>query len=112
MGFAASSARLLMLVARKSDLEFQLQMINQQRLLLTNSMDKIYASQLRRGGVEPDDDFIKEQQVLLKRLQEQDKALELSAQRINYQHEAIQTEIQAVNKVLTNNIQTSFKLMG
>ena len=45
-------------------------------------------------------------------LQQQDKALELQANRINTQHEAVQTELDVVQKVIAKNIQSSFKLMG
>lgn len=39
MGMSASQARFLMLTARKSDIEYQVQQINQQRLLLSNNME-------------------------------------------------------------------------
>jgi hypothetical protein len=109
MGFAASSARLYMLVARKSDLEFQLQMINQARLRLTNQLDKMYLS---AASLDPDNPFVRQQEPLLQRIQAQDKRLELIGQRITMQHQAIETEIGAVNKVISQNIQSSFKLMG
>lgn len=109
MGFAASSARLYMLIARKSDLEFQLQMINQARLRLTNVLDKIYAS---AANLDPENPWMQKQDILLERIQQQDKRLELMANRINLQHQAIETEIGAVNKVISQNISSSFKLMG
>src|SRR5574344_1234465 len=45
----------------------------------------------------------------IKILQSQDKNLELRLSQLNTEHSAIQTEIEAVNKVLSKNIETSFK---
>ncbi len=45
----------------------------------------------------------------IKILQAQDKNLELRLSQLNTEHSAIQTEIEAVNKVLSKNIETSFK---
>ena len=42
-------------------------------------------------------------------LQAQDKNLELRLSQLNTEHNAIQTEMEAVNKVLSKNIETSFK---
>ena len=42
-------------------------------------------------------------------LQAQDKNLELRLSQLNTEHSAIQTEIDAVSKVLNKNIETSFK---
>ena len=42
-------------------------------------------------------------------LQAQDKNLELRLSQLNTEHNAIQTEMDAVNKVLSKNIETSFK---
>ena len=44
MGMSASQARLISLEARMSDLEYEGQQINQQRLTLSNKMNEIYAS--------------------------------------------------------------------
>jgi len=45
----------------------------------------------------------------IKILQAQDKNLELRLSQLNTEHSAIQTEIEAVSKVLSKNIETSFK---
>ena len=42
-------------------------------------------------------------------LQAQDKNLELRLSQLNTEHSAIQTEMDAVNKVISKNIETSFK---
>lgn len=98
-----------MLIARKSDLEFQLQMINQARLQLTNVLDRIYTT---AASLDPENPAVQKQNLFLERIQAQDKRLEIMANRINMQHEAVQTEIGSVQKVIQQNISTSFKLMG
>lgn len=109
MGFAASSARLFMLTARKSDLEFQLQMINQSRMRLANIMDRLY---MLNGNLDPDNPQVRAVEAQLAAIQQRDKILEIHARRIEMQHKAAETEMNAVEKVLNNNIQSSFKLMG
>ena len=44
-----------------------------------------------------------------KQLQQQDKSLELKLKQIDTDHNAIQTEMEAVSKVITKNIETTFK---
>ena len=53
MGLAASQARLLMIVARKSDLEFQIQVINQRRMTLASQAAELcrqFANQVYQTG--------------------------------------------------------------
>ena len=53
MGLAASQSRLLMIVARKSDIEFQIQCINQRRIILANAASTTsqqYASNVFQTG--------------------------------------------------------------
>jgi chaperonin cofactor prefoldin len=110
MGLAASQARLLSLVARKSDLELQLQMINQARTSLANMVGRLSLESANRSDLT----WAQQQptNAALAFLQQRDKILEMNAQRVNTQHEAVQTEIAAVQKVIQRNIQMSFKLMG
>ena len=90
---AASQARLLMLTARKSDLELQLQYITQVRIQIQNALRTANAQQRQA-------------------LVEADKKLELQMKRIDVQHKAVQTEIETVQKVIQKNIETSFKIHG
>ena len=46
MGLAASQARFLQLTARRSNIEYQGQQINQQRLALANASAGLYQRQL------------------------------------------------------------------
>ncbi|MEB3206168.1 MAG: hypothetical protein VKK59_02320 [Vampirovibrionales bacterium] len=114
MGLAASSARIYMLVARKSDLEFMLQMLNQRRMLLANTMLSLQNQfgMTKPGGSEAEQANVKSFEQILGSLQQIDKMLELQVNRINIQHQAVQTEIESVNKVVSKNIEMSFGLMG
>jgi hypothetical protein len=109
MGFAASSARLYMLIARRSDLEFQLQQINQARLRLSNVLDRLILSY---QDLEPENPAVQRKEQIEKLVQGMEKRMEIFANRITLQRDAINTEIDAVKKVISTNIQSSFKLMG
>jgi leucyl-tRNA synthetase len=109
MGFAASSARLYMLIARRSDLEFQLQQIQQARLRLANVQDRVALS---FTNMNPESQQQQQFEIMQASLQRMEKRLEIFAQRVTTQRDAINQEIDAVKKVIDNNIQSSFKLMG
>lgn len=109
MGLAASQARLLMLTARKSDLELQMQMINQARMQLSNMLNGMFGRQV---NLEPDSQQGKAVTAATSQLQQQDKMYEMQAQRISTQHEAIQTELDAVKKVISKNISSSFNVFN
>jgi hypothetical protein len=109
MGFAASSGRLMMLLSRKSDIEFQVQLIQQARMRIQNVMDRLMLS---FNTLDPNDPMVRQSEVLLQRIQLQDKRMEMVAQRLTTQHEAISTEVQAVKKVISKNIQGSFNALG
>jgi hypothetical protein len=109
MGFAASSARLYMLLARKMDLEFQLQQINQARLRLTNVLDKLYAG---AQSLEPENPAVVLQEQFMERIQNQDKRLELISNRIQLQHQAITTEVEGLRKIISKSIESTFKLQA
>jgi capsule polysaccharide export protein KpsE/RkpR len=109
MGFAASQARLMMLTARVSDLELQGQFINQARLQLANTVGSLFTI---TANLEPESPTAQALQARVAAIQAIDKALDLQLKRLDSQREAIQTELDAVKKVVTKNIQTSFKTFG
>jgi hypothetical protein len=78
----------MMLIARKSDLELQLQFIAQSRQQL--------------AAIIPATDAVRQV----------DAALEQEQARIEAQHAAVQAEIEAVEAVLQQNIEESFKTLG
>jgi transposase len=109
MGLAASQARLMMLTARKSDLELQGQFINQARMQLANVVGTLFNVS---SNLEPEGPLARALQQRIAAIQAIDKSLEMQLKRIDTQHEAINTEIDAVKKVVSKNIQSSFKTFG
>jgi hypothetical protein len=106
MGFAASQARVMMLTSRKSDLELQVQFINQARMQLANTVGTLY--QLT-ANLEPESATAKSLSAQISAIQTLDKGLELQGKRMESQREAMTTELEAVRKVITANISSSFK---
>lgn len=109
MGLAASQARFLLLTARKQDLELAGQQINQSRLQLANITNRLFTLAV---NLEPDSNSAVQIQLRIQALQSLDKALELQLRRVDTQQEAVQTEIDAVTKVINKNIAFSFKTFG
>lgn len=106
MGFAASQARYMMLTARRSDLELQLQFIQQARMQVANVTGALFNNST---NLDPENPEVKRIQQQTQSLQQVDKNLEMQSKRIEMQREAIVTEVDAVKKVLQTNIQSSFK---
>lgn len=106
MGFAASQARILILTARKSDLELQGQFINQARMALANTTGALFTIS---ANLEPEAPAAIAIQARIAAIQTLDKALEMNLRRIDTQRQAVLTEIDAVQKVIQKNIEGSFK---
>ncbi len=106
MGFAASQARYMILTARKSDLELQGQFINQARLSLANITGALFTIS---ANLEPESPEAQQLQARIASIQAIDKALELQLRRVDTQRDAVQTEIDAVRKVIAKNIESTFK---
>lgn len=109
MGLAASQARFLALTARKSNLELDGQQINQSRMQLANVTNQLFTV---FTNLEPDSPEAIQIQLRISALQSLDKALELQLRRVDSQQQAVQTEIEAVQKVIDKNIDMSFKTFG
>lgn len=109
MGLGASQARFLALTARKSDLELTGQQINQSRLQLANVTNQLFSAV---SNLEPDSTEAVQIQLRINALQTLDKSLELQLRRVDTQQQAVQTEIDAVQKVIDKNIDMTFKTFG
>jgi DNA repair ATPase RecN len=109
LGLAASQSRFLTLTARKSDLELTAQQINQSRLQLANVTNDLFNN---TTNLEPDSDDAIRLQVRINALQSLDKALELQLRRVDTQHEAVQTELDAVKKIIDKNVENVFKVFA
>ena len=108
-GFAASQARYVMLTSRKSDLEFQGQTVNQQRMQIANQLSGLFnvAANLEPGSVQA-----QQLQSRIAALQQIDKTLELQLNRVGTQRDAVETEIDSVRKIIEKNIGDTFKISG
>jgi DNA repair ATPase RecN len=106
MGMAASQARYLMLTARKSDLEFTGQQINQSRMQLANVTNQLFNV---ASPLDPDSEDAVLIQLRINAIQSLDEALELQLRRVDTQQKTVQTEIEAVQKVIDKNITLTFK---
>lgn len=108
-GFSSSQARLQMLIARKSDLEIQLQFINQQRMQLANVSGALFQQLSNLDPQSPEAQSIQSQ---LDSIQSQDKALEIQAQQLSTQIAAIEAEIEALRQQIQDNTEGSFQITG
>lgn len=106
MGLAASQSRYLVLTARKNDLELTGQQINQSRLELANVTNDLFNTSTT---LDPDSAESIRIQLRINALQSLDKALELQLRRVDTQQQAVQTELEAVKKVIDKNIELTFK---
>lgn len=106
MGMAASQARFLLLTARKSDLEFTGQQINQSRMQLSNITNMLFTV---AANLDPDSPEAIRIQLRINALQSVDQALELQLRRVDTQQRSVQTEIEAVQKVIDKNVSMTFK---
>ncbi|MFN8615325.1 MAG: hypothetical protein U0003_05390 [Vampirovibrionales bacterium] len=106
MGLAASQSRYTSLTARKSDLELTGQQINQGRMQLANLTNDLFNT---ATTLDPDSDEAIKIQLRLNSLQRLDQTLELQLRRVDTQREAVQTELEAVKKVIDKNIELTFK---
>lgn len=106
MGLAASQARFLNLTARKTDLEFQGQMINQQRMAVSYSAEAMLNS---ASLLDPTTPEYQSKLTKIDSLHQIDRRLEIELNSVDTQQQAVQTEIEAVKKVIDKNIDLTFK---
>jgi len=106
MGLAASQSRFLVLTSRKSNVEMQGQTINEERMKIANSTGQLYNS---LTNLDPDSADSISIQNRIQSLNQIDRALELQLRRVDTQQQSIQTEIDAVQKVIDKNIESTFK---
>ena len=95
MGLVASQARLLMLTAYKSDLEFKMQQISQRRMQLAAAATQAIYNEPAQA-----------------QLQSLDKQLEMQLKIYETQQKAVTTEYESVMKIIDKNIQMSFKYVS
>jgi hypothetical protein len=109
MGLAASQARLLMIQARKNDIEFQTQVINQARMQLANTVGMLFNL---TADLSPESPTSQALQARVAAIQQIDKALELQSTRLTTQYKAIEAEYESLKKIIEKNISATFKLLS
>lgn len=109
MGFAASQAYLMSLIARKQDLELESQFINMHRMHLANKVSGLFSLQ---ASLDPESQASKILEARIRALQTADKQLEMNLNRIKSQRDAVAAEVQSARKVSSENIKNSFGLMA
>src|SRR5262249_17943048 len=109
MGFAANQARLMALIARKSDLELEAQFITQHKLYLGNMTSGFFNMQAK---LDPNSEAAKVLDARIKQLQQADKILDMHLRRIDSQREAVSKEVESTEKIIKDNIKSSFGIMG
>jgi DNA repair ATPase RecN len=108
MGLAASQARLLYLTARQSDLQYMAQIMNTQRISLSNQAIELTSFQ---ADLEPGNPALEQLQYRLAALNEIDKTLQLQLARVDNQNDAVTADVQTVKQVITKAIE-GFKFGG
>ncbi|MEI8389455.1 MAG: hypothetical protein WCG23_06175 [bacterium] len=96
MGIAASQARLTMITARQSDLEFQMQSISQQRSVLALQAAQSQDTNSSQSA----------------QLQAVDKQLESKMLQLQTQQKMVNTEYDSVKKTMDDSITRSFKTLA
>ncbi len=96
MGLVASQARLMMLLSRKTDLEFVIQMISQRRTALAFQSTAAANSYPQ----------------LANQLRIMDRDLEIQQKNLETQHKIVITEYDGIKKLVDKNIDLSFKTFG
>ncbi len=109
MGLAASQSRYLVLTSRKNDLELSGQQINQSRLELANIQNDLFNTST---NLNPESAQAIQIQLRINAIQSLDKGLELQLRRVDTQQQAVQTELDAVKKVIDKNIELTFKVFA
>ncbi len=117
MGLAASQSRFLQLTARQTDLEFKGQQINQARTANAYEMEKMVAKLTELSKqIDPNDSGLILNPVLYNQIENElsskqsiDRNYELDLKNVDTLHNEVQTEVEAVKKVIDKNVDMIFK---
>ena len=97
------------LISRKSDLELEAQFITQHKLYLGNMTSGFFNMQAK---LDPNSEAAKVLDARIKQLQQADKILDMHLRRIDSQREAVSKEVESTEKLIKDNIKSSFGIMG
>ena len=105
MTIAAAQARMLTLTMYKSDLEYRLMNISNQKQALALQSAQYAAAYSEAGGTGSLDD-----DPYMSRIQYMDKALEAEQKTLETQQKAAAADLESVEKLVDTNVKKDFKL--
>lgn len=106
MSFAASVGRDIMLTARNSDLMFQINMLSQNIMQLSNVASRLVGM---NANLQPGSPQARQLEAKQEQLKQVNKGLEMQLELVRTQQKAVTTELESVRKAISENIQSSFK---
>ncbi len=109
MGLAASSARKYMLQAQILNIQFDLQQMTQARLRVMGVLDRVMNA---AANLDPNSAAYHYYEQFVNRLHQQDKRFQLLKERLEKQHEAMKTESESLNKLISEGIKQNFSYLG
>ncbi len=105
MGLCISTMRMMMLNAQKYDLEYNIQLITEAKMHISNSV----ADLIKTGtNLDTDSPAVKEIEARKERLYLMEKKLDAQLQYFGKKLQAVETEMQAVDRMVNENIKSSF----
>lgn len=106
MSFAPNVGYLLLYTARLSDLEFQMNLITDNQRQLNNIAVRLSSLAASTNPLSPSQ---LQFNARLAALQQQDKALRITFQKYRSEYEAVRSLLDGIKKVISKNIEMSFK---
>ncbi len=97
------------MICRKSDLELELQFVDNQKMFLSSQISGQFNNQSKFDPSSPD---AKRIDAIIKNLQQVEKVLEMRTKQIDKGREAVVKEMESIDKVIDKNIETSFGQLG
>ena len=106
MGLSASQSRYLMITARMNEVTLTGQQINQSRLQLSNQTNELFST---ATTLDPDSNQAIHIQLEINKIANLDRSLEMQLRRVDTLQQALQTELEAVKKVIDKSIEQIYK---
>jgi hypothetical protein len=101
----ASSLQLYRLIARKSDLDFQLLQITNARMRITSILDRLFTNQ---PDLDPNNAAVIAQEQLQERVQRQEKNMDALTTKIQQEKASIEEQINGLRKNISQGIKNAF----
>ena len=106
MSFAAGMARDMVLVARNSDLQFEINLLSENDMQLQTVASQLISLGVSLATNSPQAQLLQARQAQIALLS---KGIEMRLELVKSQQKAVQTELDAVQKTISDDINRSFK---